>query len=115
MLKKCSKAGCKPIEQTRGEIGPGEYYDVIAFNRGGAQGSVLDPEGYGIRINEGEEVPEGVRIEHCVEISPTNVTDFRIVCRKCGKATPWGVRDIPGMEGAGADWTRNKWNKSIGD
>lgn len=113
MLNTCGKEGCCPVEQIRGEIGPGEHYDVIANNRVERFGGVPEPEKYGIIIwptvagnfDCGENRPE-----HCVEMTDAMKDSFRICCKTCGKATPWGAQDIPGMPGAGADWTRKNWN-----
>lgn len=109
---KCQQ--CQPVEQIRGEMRPGDYYDVIA-NNGRRPGSVEDPEQYGIPVYAnaqghfdcGENNPA-----LCVEIHDNNRNDFRICCKVCGRATPWGAQDIPGMPGAGADWTRKRWNEA---
>lgn len=114
MLNTCTKDGCCPVEQIRGEMGAGDYFDVIVHNSGGKWGGVPEPEKYGYALREGEDPPEGVSREHCVEMSEHNASDFRICCKVCGKATPWGTQDIPGMPGAGADWTRKKWNDGVG-
>ena len=103
---------CEPVEQIRGQMGPGDYYDVIVNNRIPVPGAVLEPEKYGFPLY-GNEVPEGILPEHCVEMHDGNKDDFRICCKTCGKATPWGAMDIPGMPGAGADWTRKKWNEAV--
>jgi hypothetical protein len=134
----CTNPDCCPVEQIRGEMGPGDYYDVIAHNRIPVPGAVPEPEKYGFPIYDRSEqrqiavphleygqllepdpndtrafeVPSDVRPEHCVEMSENNKTDFRICCKTCGKATPWGAQDIPGMPGAGADWTRKRWNEA---
>ncbi len=109
-LKTCGKEDCCPLEQIRGQMGVGDYYDVIVHNSGGRWGGVPEPEKYGYPLRAGEDVPEGIKPEHCVETNEAGSNDFRICCKTCGKATPWGANDIPGMPGAGADWTRKKWN-----
>ena len=106
----CTNPACEPIEQIRGQMKPGDYYDVIVSNRKQVMGSISDPELYGYQIEDGQEVPEGIRAEHCVEMNDNLRNSFRICCKTCGKATPWGAQDFPGMPGAGADWTRKKWN-----
>lgn len=111
MLKPC-KEDCCPVEQIRSEMGPGDYHDVTVSNRY-RPGGIEDPEKYGIPVwanaqgnfDCGENNPS-----HCVELHDGNKNDFRICCKTCGKATPWGAKDFPGMPDAGADWTRNKWN-----
>lgn len=114
MLKPCDKEGCFPVEQIRGEMGQGDYYDVTISNRY-RPGGVEEPEKYGIPIRAnaaghfdcGDNNPS-----LCVELHDGNSSDFRICCKTCGKATPWGARDIPGMPGAGADWIRKRWNEA---
>jgi hypothetical protein len=101
---------CEPVEQIRGQMGPGDYYDVIASNKG-ATGSVPEPELYGYAIYDGDQIPEDIQPHHCVEMNPSIAESFRICCKKCGKASPWGAKDFPGMPGAGADYTRKKWNE----
>lgn len=113
MLKPCGKPDCCPLEQIRGAMGAGDYHDVTISNRHGRAGYIEEPEKYGTPIRDGEAVPEDVRPEHCVEIHDGNKDDFRICCKTCGKASPWGAQDIPGMPGAGADWTRKKWNDAV--
>lgn len=141
MVKTCGKDGCEPVEQIRGELGPGEYYDVIAHStKRFVYGVVEEPEKYGVPVRQGvENVVANVTVrhdetidqvltrynagldpeqqyqtKHCVEITPVNANDFRICCKKCGKATAWNPKDLPGMEGAGADWTRKRWDDAVG-
>jgi hypothetical protein len=113
VLKTCDKPGCCPVEQTRGELGPGDYHDVIANNRVQYPGAVPEPELYGIPIWN-EAGCGSSRPEHCVELNDHNKDDFRICCRTCGKTTQWGLKNIPGMPGAGADWMRKHWEKLVG-
>lgn len=114
MLKTCSKPDCQPLEQTRGDMGQGDYHDVIVNNRVERAGGVPDPKKYGIPIwansNGYYECGEHNAV-HCVEMDESGKTDFRICCKTCGKTTPWGYNDFPGMPGAGADYTRKKWNE----
>lgn len=114
MLNICSKADCCPLEQVRGELGAGDYHDVIVNNARGSSGSVPEPEKYGIPVwvDKGE-TTEGKVQEHCVEMNDAMKDDFRICCKTCGRATRWGTKDIPGMPGAGADWMRKHWNEHI--
>ncbi len=119
--------GCQPVEQVRGEMGPGDYYDIIAYNRVPVPGAVPEPEKYGFQIWDQSskpwgiegfadervyQVPDGIRPEHCVEMNENNKNDFRICCKTCGKATPWGAKDFPGMPDAGADWIRKRWSEA---
>ena len=57
----CTNPACEPIEQIRGQMKPGDYYDVIVSNRKQVMGSISDPELYGYQIEDGQEVPEGIR------------------------------------------------------
>jgi hypothetical protein len=93
-LKKCHSDTCEPIEQVRGKMGPGDYFDVIHANPIGHPGAIPNPETYGDRV---ERAPDGEK-------------DFRICCKTCGLATPWNKANIPGMPGAGEDYTRKLWN-----
>lgn len=112
-LKTCVREGCCPLEQVRGQLGPGDYYDVIANNAPGANsGRVVEPEKYGVPVRDGQDIGNHKQ-EHCVEMNDAISGDFRICCKACGKTTPWGAQDIPGMPGAGADWTRKRWNESL--
>lgn len=79
-LKTCGKDGCNPVEQVRGEMGPGDYFG--------------QPEDYHTQV----EMHDDIR------------NDFRICCKKCGKATGWNHKDLPNMPGAGADYVRKVWN-----
>lgn len=109
MLKKCSNPDCDPREQIRGEMKAGDYYDVIAANRIERAGGVPEPHKYGVPVTGngcGDNNPA-----HCVEMDPSGKDDFRICCKTCGKTTPWGYQDFPSMPGAGADYTRKKWNE----
>lgn len=111
MLKTCSNPDCRPLEQTRGAMGPGDYHDVIAANRIERAGGVPEPHKYGIPVkgnNCGDHNPA-----HCVESDDSTKDDFRISCKACGNTTPWGYNDFPGMPGAGADYTRKKWNEQF--
>lgn len=115
MLKTCGKQHCQPLEQVRGNMGPGDYHDVIAANRVLMQGGVPEPEKYGYPVYPGQEIPADRHSKHCVEMDESTKDDFRICCATCGKATRWGASDIPGMPGAGADWTRKFWNDGQAD
>lgn len=108
MLKTCGNEACHPIEQIRGEMRPGDYYDVIVNNRVPVPGAVLNPERYGVPV--WGEVPEGVDPALCVEMNESLASSFRICCKTCGKATAWSAKDFPEMPDAGADYVRKKWN-----
>lgn len=113
MLKTCENAQCAPIEQTRGDMGPGDYHDVIANNHMRAQmiGGVQDPQLYG--VPQGSPEAETANPGHVVEMSEDGKTDFRICCKTCGKATPWNKADAPGMPGVGKIFTRNLWDVKL--
>lgn len=117
MLKTCSKPDCCPLEQTRGKMGVGDYHDVIANNRVERVGGVPEPYKYGIPIwaDSGGHFACGEHNPiHCVEMDESGKNDFRVCCKTCGKTTPWGRSDFTGMPEAGADYTRKKWNESVG-
>jgi hypothetical protein len=109
-LKTCDHHDCCPVEQVRGEMKAGEYYDIIAAHSVSRFGTIEHPEKYGHPLWPGQTAPEGMS-EHCVEMNNDIATNFRICCKTCGKATGWGARDFPGMPGAGADYIRKKWNE----
>jgi hypothetical protein len=96
-LKRCRDPLCRPVEQIRGEMGPGDYKDVEVSN--------------GPNFN----APPHKTIEHYkhVEISEFNRNDFRICCLHCGKVTGWAMKDFPNMPDAGADYVRKQWAKSV--
>lgn len=109
MLKTCANPGCEPLEQTRGEMKPGDYHDIIIANRGNPWSDIKEPEKYGVLAG----TPEAVLPEnngYVVEISDDGRADFRICCKVCGRATPWNKSDAPGMPGIGKVFTRNLWN-----
>lgn len=108
MLKTCSTDGCCPVEQTRGQIGAGDYHDVIAANRIQRFGGVEQPEKYGTPASPDDGASDD---QLHVEMNDDIKDDFRICCSKCGKATPWQKSDAPGMPGAGQDFTRKVWNE----
>jgi len=99
LLKKCSNPDCEPVEQIRGEMGPGDYRDVEVN-----QGPTVLPPG-----------PRHASVDHYkyVELGDWNRNDFRICCMSCGNATGWVAKDLPNMPDAGADYARKKWNESI--
>jgi hypothetical protein len=126
MLKPCGKGGCAPVEQLRGDMRPGDYYDVIASNPFGEPfpvhlakmlGGVPEPEKYGLPVRDHGDIEvltsQGYADYHMVEVHENNSRDFRICCKTCGKATGWTQRDVPGMPGAGADFSRKTWNESV--
>jgi hypothetical protein len=99
-LRKCDKSGCTPVEQIRGKMGRGDYADVIKSHEfvGPSASSAVD------RIS-------AENLHEIVEMNDEIKDDFRICCLTCGKATGWNRQDAPGMPGAGADYTRKKWNE----
>lgn len=108
-LKTCGRQYCAPVEQVRGQMRPGDYYDVIAANDRPRYGGIEIPELYGVPAGSPES--ETARPEHIVEMDPSSAGDFRICCKTCGRATGWNRADAPGMPGAGADWVRKQWDK----
>lgn len=110
-MKKCDKQNCEPIEQTRGEMAAGDYHDIIAAHSKARSGGMIEPEKYGAPTGPGW--TDGQDDGHHVEIDDSNRNDFRIVCKTCGKATPWNKPDAPGMPGIGKTFTRNLWDEKI--
>ena len=99
MLKKCDKPDCNPVEQTRGDLGPGDYADVVKAHRW--VGPSADSAVNGLTAEN---------LHELCEMEEANKPDFRICCMTCGKATGWNRRDAPNMPEAGADYTRKLWN-----
>lgn len=81
MLNKCARPGCNPVEQIRGQMGPGDY-----------PGQADD---YYTRV----EMDDDIR------------NDVRVCCKTCGVTGGWCKADAPGMPGAGADYMRKLWNE----
>lgn len=110
-LKHCSRSDCEPLEQVRGDMRPGAYYDLIESNRIPRVGYIEDAHLYG--VIQGAPDAEKANPIHIIEApDPDTLSDFRICCKTCGKATGWQRSDAPGMPGAGRDFTRKKWNES---
>lgn len=101
-LYKCVNDNCNPVEQIRGEMGPGDYVDVAMAHEfvGPGAGSAVHRD-------------SATNLHELVEMEEDNKTDTRICCLTCGKATGWNRRDAPGMPGAGADYTRKLWNEGV--
>jgi hypothetical protein len=88
-----SKCEHDTVEQVRGKMGLGDYFDVIAH---GQDEPVLarPPENY----------------HEYVEINENNRTDVRIICKKCYMSTGWMRAQVPGMpEDIGIPAIRQKW------
>jgi hypothetical protein len=90
-----AKCEHQPVEQTRGEMGPGDYFDVIENRR--------------IILALPEEVIDN--IHNWVDLDDTNRTDFRIICRKCHLTTGWMKADAPGYPGVLRDSNRKLWDE----
>lgn len=108
-LKTCGKTGCNPIEQIRGNMKAGDYHDVIASHA--KSDSMSDPHLYG--TPQGSDEASTARAEHLVEMPEDGRNDFRIVCKTCGRVTPWNKSDAPGMPGVGKTFTRDRWNEMV--
>jgi hypothetical protein len=108
-LKTCGREGCAPIEQTRGDMRPGDYHDVIMANQKSRAGGIDEPEKYG--VIEGSPEAETANPAHVVEMSDGIRGDVRICCKTCGCATGWNKADAPGMPGVGRDYVRKVWNE----
>lgn len=118
-LKTCGKPGCAPVEQTRGQMGNGDYAlyvgswrmtgDVPADLLKSLHALQLGPTGNAEADAAGHE-----RYHEFVELNDDNRNDIRIFCKACGKASGWNKRDVPGMPGVGSDFIRKRWNDSVG-
>lgn len=100
-LKTCIKEGCRPVEQTRGQMGHGDYMDVIVAH----QHVLPNPSQSAIDMHSSHDL-------HLL-VEEAEGTDIRICCMKCGKVTGWQMRDAPGMPGVGIEFTRTKWNNGV--
>lgn len=110
-MKTCGKTNCEPVEQIRGEMGPGDYHDIIAAHSKARSGAMMEPEKYGAVA--GPEWKDGQDDGHHVEIDDSNRNDYRIVCKTCGKATPWNKQDAPNMPGVGKLFTQKLWDNGV--
>ena len=86
-VNNCGKCGSPAVEQTRSEMGPGDYR------------------------HQDEDYHEKV------ELHDDNKNDMRIACTnaKCDNVTGWNKSDAPNAPGAIADFTRKQWNETNGD
>lgn len=107
-LKTCGRADCAPVEQTRGDMRPGDYHDIIAANSPERWGGIKEPHKYG--VVQGSPEAAAADAAHIVEMNDADRDDYRICCKFCGKATPWNKCDAPGMPGVGKMFTQNRWN-----
>jgi hypothetical protein len=93
-----SECAHDPVEQVRGEMGRGDYFDVVANSLDEAKYARLDDD-----------------YHESVELHDSNRTDVRIVCRKCFLSTGWMKVDAPGMPaGIGLPAVRAKWDEMSG-
>ena len=89
-----SKCQHDPVQQVRGEMGKGDYFDVIEADKQEAFVSRLkDPQNYHTQV----------------ELHDDNRSDIRIICRKCHRTTGWNKADAPGMPGVGVDFVKRRW------
>lgn len=86
-LLKCSRDGCSPVLQTRGEMRPEDHH--TQFARYGAVKNLADEHGVHVLS-----IDEYRRDAFEVENEPEFSDDVRVSCSKCGKASPWMRRDI---------------------
>src|SRR5438128_12230637 len=95
----CERKDCNPKLQTRGEMGPGDYADVVKAHR------YVPPWEASTRVN-------AVTVDNyheMVELEDSNRTDIRVCCLTCGKATGWNERDAPSMPGVGVGFIKQVW------
>lgn len=84
----------EPVEQIRGKMAKGDYFDAIA-------NSMDEPKL--------ARLSEDYHLE--VDLNDDNRTDFRIICGKCFLSTGWMKADAPGMPGALMHVGREKWKE----
>ena len=90
----------KPVLQTRGKMGHGDYMDVIKSHEH-------------VRPNESESrvnMDTAWDLHLLAEMEEDNKTDIRVCCMSCGKVTGWQRRDAPGMPEVGIYHTIKTWN-----
>lgn len=82
------------VEQVRGLMAKEDYFDIWAANA--KYGGFLDlPENY----------------FDFIDLHENNVTDFRIICRKCHHTTGWMKADAPGYPGVLKAVNRKRWDE----
>ncbi len=94
-LNDCTQCGSPAVEQTRGEMGPGDYKEIQKPNHKGH--FVHDPDYY-----------------KDVHLDDYNRNDVRISCTTCDNATGWiqpdgNVNGVP-VPGIGRDLSARNWN-----
>lgn len=84
-----------PVEQVRGKMGAGDYFDAVTNS--------LDEAKFA-RLTED--------YHEAVELDDSNRTDVRVLCRKCFLSTGWMKVDAPGMPpGIGLPAVRARWDE----
>jgi hypothetical protein len=84
-----------PVEQTRGRMGHGDYFDVMT--------NALDDTKL---ARPSEDFWQDI------EIDDSNKSDMRILCKKCFLSTGWMKVDFPGAPaGIGVSAVRSKWDE----
>jgi hypothetical protein len=102
-LKTCGKEGCRPVMQVRGEMGHGDYVDVIKAHEHVMPNPALS------RVD----MHSSYDLHEIIEMEEDSKSDIRICCYKCGKVTGWQRRDAPGMPEVGIFFTQKTWNGLI--
>jgi hypothetical protein len=92
-----SKCQHDPVQQVRGEMGKGDYFDVMAADADHA------------KVERFTYKHPGADYSDHVELDDGNKTDIRIICRKCHLTTGWNKADAPGMPGVGVDFVKRRW------
>jgi hypothetical protein len=88
---KCKNAACHPVLQIRGEMGAGDYFGVMK-----ADGLTPDTDHH-----------------KTVELTDANRNDCRIACKTCALATPWAIKDAPGMPNVGVAFSQTQWAAAV--
>lgn len=85
-LKKCSKEGCNPVEQTRGNMKPEDHHQQ--FKRHDAAVAFMEEHGVSMPVQKFHADAHDVE-----DMGSEHASDIRISCSKCGKATGWDRKD----------------------
>jgi hypothetical protein len=97
-----SKCQHDAVEQVRGKMGPGDYFDAIANSLDSHKNDRLDDNYHeNVELYDGDpKKPE-----------ESNKTDMRIICKKCFLSTGWMKVDAPNMPaGVGVPAVQAKWS-----
>lgn len=121
-LNECGKKDCKPVLQTRGKMGEGDYKDIELNHEAGRgpKGAETGKDAYKFV----ELFDETIKVQG-KDVRLTNKEDLRVCCMTCGLATPWANAGDPVVLAQLPDEAREKlvsavpggvetaWNKAV--